>query len=199
MANGNLYQVKFNQGWGAPTGKPILNVFYFRQNAGSVGSEALLNLLDFYYTPLIKAIQTVSVYYKSWEAINLDDPGDYAVHGVDGDHGEALGETLPRFVCWSFIMSRVTRACRNGHKRFCGVGENFQASGILDGTAMADALSDLANVLDDTLPTADNSANWSPRIYRPHTVRPGKPDLERADFPIGAVVYQGITTQNSRK
>jgi len=199
MANGELFQVKVHQSWGSTVGKALLNVVYYRQLSGSLGSSQLADLFDFYVMPKMADAQGNMVYYNSIEVVNLDDPGDYTIGSVTPTQGTNTGDCLPVFVAYSFILGRTTRAVRNGHKRLAGVDEGHQVNGVVTNQDMLNALNAFATMVGTTLVTANNSDQWQPRIYRAAGVNSKGQPVERADFPIGSVVYQRISTQNTRK
>lgn len=199
MAADEVFQVKLHQTWGA-AGKPLLNVFYYRQLDGSLGAAELLNLCDFYLTPKLAQVQNPIIKYTTWEVFNLDDLGDYAIDTVNTPAGTAgVSQALPSFVCYSFRFARTTRAVRNGQKRIAGVGEEYQSGGVVNDNGMLTALGELAAIMNTTLVDAGNGSHWSPRIFRHAGLNSKGQPVARADFPVGSVQYVRISTQNTRK
>lgn len=190
MAVGNRYQLIDFQTY---VGNDILNVYYYRQVAGT--HTAAVELVDLFVSsvlPFITAVQHEAVTHISIGAKNLDVPTDFNLTPlVTGNVGQVTGQGLPPFVAWAFRLVRTQTDIHNGAKRIVGVAEGWQANGVADSTVVS-ALNDLAEAMALTLD------NFEPRIMRKLLDSEGHL-IGYEDFPMGAGQYVRISSQNTRK
>lgn len=198
MPSGDLYEVKLHQTWGAG-GRPILNVFHYRQTVGDGDAEQLITALNFYLSGKIAMATSIQLKLVTWEVINLDDPGDYGFSTTNDNAGVIQGDALPAYVCFAFRLARNTRAVRNGQKRFAGVAEDVQSNGIVTNGTQLTQLDNLALALAGSIDENAGDNVWYPRIYRAEGLNSKGQPVARADFPVSSVTYVGLSTQNSRK
>lgn len=185
-------------------GLPCVNTFFFRSagthqvgRAGQLASIFNSNVV----TPFAGIANTV---LQIGEIVveNLVDLSDYFTQEstvVQG--GIESTSPAPPFVAYKFRMNRSTRAGRHGYKRFAGVSEelvNFGTATISG--ALATAMPAFLTALGATLSTGGN--DFTPMIpKRLETLMPdGKYRWILTDLlPVGMVLFQGLTTQNTRK
>lgn len=173
------------------------NVYYFRQEGGTAGSPVLSGAFVGTMLPGIVICQTVQVTHERIEVINLDNPADYYTQTLTAANvGTFGGSSLPPFVTYAVRLSRASRACRHGWKRYVGVSENGQAQGIVNDATLEGYLATMA--LYQTALLGDAVDQWRQRIFR--AAKPdATPPIERDDFPIASGNYIRIGTCNSRK
>lgn len=198
MATGDMFLLTMNYvtSYGA---SQLANVFAFEQIDGGAGAAELG--IEFFenWFPTIRAFSTTALTYESLEIINLNDPTDFALQTLSGEHGDNNVEPLPPFVSLTFSYLRADRTVRNGRKAFCDVPEAYSAGGILvgDGITKAAAIRDL---LDDDIDWPDDGSTWRPRIYRrPGTYASGVVSAPGLMYPIAAISEPSISSQNTRK
>lgn len=174
-----------------------LNAYCYRQTSGSGVAIDLINAFDVGVIPALVGIQSAAVRHHNIDVINLDDPADFNSAAATGTTvGTRGGDGLPQFVAWAFRYVRTTRAVRNGQKRIMGVAEPDQANGAAVGGVLA-LLAAAEIALESTL--VDGAGNvWTPRILR-RAAPTHVPPVIRADFSISNVLYESISTQNTRK
>ncbi len=170
-----------------------VNVFYY---AGPVSAESTQAYLDNFRDGIVAFLAPVTNVSMEYNLLELQ--------GVKGTTifdsaaitiaGTVSGEILPPFVSWDFTLKRGAALERNAYKRFAGVSESQQASGIA--TAAAETLLDtVADKLDNTLVVGAES--WTPVIRRGqinHVLQ-----VPPKFYDISGAVYSRIGSQNSRK
>ena len=172
------------------------NVFAYE---GGTGSSTAFDLADTIGTTVVSVLAPITsgnFMYDTVEVINLDDPSDFAIRAI-GTSGSVAGEIMPKFVAWGFEYFRATREVANGRKSFAGVPETLVENG--DATAVAiPLLEDLAELLSNDLDGVSVGVTYIPRIWRRAGTYGG---VVQADtfYPISAVGYRRVSTQNTRK
>lgn len=191
MPAGDVYKVTLVAASG---GTPITNVFHYRQTIGLSGGGALAGEFIQEIVPLIQDIVSNQTIFDRVEYLNYDDVADFGIDdSIQGDTGERVGDTLPRFNAWSFFYQRTTRATRNGAKRFGVVSENDQTNGSAD--------MDMQTILENTADGLSQFVNlggidiWKPIIAR--ISENGQEVLLEND--VQDVQYRRLSTQNTRK
>jgi len=199
MPSGDLYQLVDEQIYVTEDDNPALNVYAYLQTAGAGNAIAIAAAWISTILPTIVAFQSTAVGHRLLTVTNLDDPSDFLEAPITSEDGNGTqsGDCLPRYNAFSFFYARATRASRNGWKRIMGIPESVQVNGEVTNSGELTALAACAAALQNPL-TDEDANSWSPRIYR--RARPdASPPVERADFGISGVSYQGLTTQNTRK
>lgn len=172
----------------------MMNVYYFRQENGSDGAQALAEAFEQVILPNIVAIQHSSVTHTEIEVINVFDEEDfYSLALTSGNVGERTGEVLPRFNAWGFTILRATRLVRNGSKRIAGIAEGDILNGVPAGGFLS-TLNGYADALAATLEDSNGNA-WDLKIPKGPWVGATVP----LAMPISGVIFAQATTQNSRK
>lgn len=171
-----------------------VNVFHYNSVAfGATPTEILTawwNLVSSHYQNLISTACAI-------DHLELQEVGGAGSFGSlpIGASGFVGGDCLPPFVAWDFTYIRGAALERNGYKRFAGVPETYQASGVASATGRTQAnlvAEDLAATV--SVGVADM---WKPVVLRrkvAHAVLPApKP------YSISGVIFSRIGSQNSRK
>jgi hypothetical protein len=202
MTINDLYELRLFQ-HSASDNIDIVQVFHYQQTAGAAGaaSDQLTATFLANVVPKIRDIQNSDVTNELIECINYQNDADFTTDVITGSAGLATGygDPLPSFIVSSFILTRTTRALRNGHKRFSGLSEGMVNVRNLSGAVLTNA-GTLAAVLGQVLPAS--SYQFTPIIYgKPIPDRPGKPSprTEPVWCTVGSAAFQGVSTQNTRK
>lgn len=185
-------------------GTPCYNVFYYRKDGAHGAGDAGL-LADGFDLQVVEAIAGVvsnAVTLNNIEVVNLVDPFDYVTQAVTDTTGDvSTSHYGPRFMAYSFRLTRTRRDGRHGYKRFVGVAEDLVAgeSANVSG-ALVTAIPLLAAALGNTI--VIGGASFVPMIQHkePVTMPDGSTRYVLTDlFNVGPVEFQGLTTQNTRK
>lgn len=191
MPAGDVYKLTLVAASG---GTPITNVFHYRQTFGLSGGGVLADQFIEEIFPLIQDVVSNQTIFDRVEYLNYNDVADFGIDdAIQGETGERIGDTLPRFNAWSFFYQRTTRATRNGAKRFGVVSENDQTNGAAD--------MDMLVILENTADGLSQFINlggvdiWKPIIAR--ISENGQEVLLEND--VQAVQYRRLSTQNTRK
>ncbi len=193
MATGDVYMVKDKQRQGS---EPVLNVYWYRQVAGSDGAQALAQAFEDDVVDQVISIQNEAVEHVSVEVINPDSTTDFAevfystpIQGILG------GSVMPAFVSWTFKLIRTDRSTRNGRKAIAGVNEDWTAGNIpvpSQLTALEAVAAQMAANVQDF-----NGNEWEPIIYGAPTDPPSS--LPLRINPVADVAFSHLSTQNTRK
>jgi len=197
MAVGDKYVATLAAHYGADVDNPINNVFAYEGGVGGSTASDLADAIGTSMVSLIVPFTSDAVTYDLVTVINLDDPADFAVRTI-GTAGSVGGGALPKFNSWSFEYFRATRAVANGRKAFAGVPESLQTNGTPADPSVNALLDDLAEFLSNDLEGVGVGITYIPRIWRRAGVYAGGtfPDTF---YPISAVGFKRISTQNTRK
>lgn len=175
-------------------GKSCLCLFYYEQQAGEEGAEALANAYFDTIVPLMIEVQHTGAVHSAIEVKNLDDNEDfYTLVPSSGNVGLVTGEGLPRYNAWGFRKNRANSSFRNGAFRVPGLSEQSQANGVANSGTLED-LGTLADAMGNVLVGAA-SDRWILRTPSGTFVGGAIP----VPTPISSVQYIRMTTQNSRK
>lgn len=153
-------------------------------------------------TPL-RTITTNNVRFNTIDVFKADGvdvgaSGFYTIPFADG-LGLYEGQSLPPFVSWTFQYTRPNANYRHGYKRFSGVPEAYQASGVIDSGAVT-YVNNLANALKASVNL--NDALIGAPFMRPalvQRVKNGVPVDPDVWYLPSTVVYKKIGSQNTRK
>jgi len=199
MAENERYELVLE---GTCEGQPTRNVFYYLQTNGV--ADAAQELIDAFMNDVLQAVRatvTTATIYTNIFCKNLDNLEDFASFTISPSQaGNVDADTLPPFVCWSYIYRRATLAVHNGWKRFAGVPETFQDGGVAAGGGTSALLVAVADSLEDALSNVAGDS-FNPVIMRKTRV-PATGPLDHYDyeeFPCAGVDYVHIGTQNTRK
>lgn len=177
---------------------PFYNVFAYEATSGSPTALDMWTGWDSVFSTSLCDLLSSATEFDFVEVVNLDDPSDFLLLPI-ALVGTIVGEYLPAFCGWEFGYQRAVRGIHNGRKTFSLVPE----SAIINGNAVIGILSQL-NAFASTLALAYNSPNatYTPRIWRrAGTYKVGGVPTVFPDtfYPISGVVYNRLSTQNSRK
>jgi hypothetical protein len=185
-----VYQVKLI---GAFAGQETINIFHF--GANTYAGDAL-DLLNAWWASMQAPISSACSGSATWTAAEVQQEKGGVLFGAIplADSGNVSGDSLPPFVSWDYTLVRGGALERNGYKRFAGVPESKQNSGVVDNSfrptldILADAMFNGFDVL---------LAHFTPVIKRNyvHHVRQTPPVY----YDMSNVVYSKIGSQNSRK
>jgi hypothetical protein len=181
-----------------------LNVFYYQcEQPHDIGDAA--NLAAAFNEDVVPAIANIMnsfVGINQIEVINLGDPTDFHVLETTAIAGSVASTSqAPPFTAYSFQLARSTRSGRHGYKRFAGVAEEYaDAKGPGISGPLVAAIPQVVFRLSGFISNATRT--YVPMI--PHRER--VEDINHVFhyqlvslLPISNVVYQGLTTQNTRK
>jgi hypothetical protein len=169
-----------------------LNVFGYKSFV-AVADELNEFLTQFHtqVAPKIVDVMNDATFITYYEAFELNGTG-YANKSVVVQ-GTRAGNYEPDFVTWGFRYQRKFQGDRSGAKRFGWVADADVSNGIATGSIVA-KLATLATALN--APIMEGIVEtWFPVILE----RPKNPSDPWASHDVSAVLYTGVTTQNTRK
>lgn len=174
---------------------PFFNMYGYRSNLAVI--DEANNLADAFIAtmvPVIADVMSSQAVIQSLEVFELNGT-QYAVRASTPlpVRGTRTGDPMPIFVAWAFKYIRASLGERSGAKRIGSVSE----SDVTNGAATAGAatpLNALAAVMGAPIQFGIIDT-WFPVILE----RPVPPSTIWGDHPVGSVVYQAVSTQNSRK
>lgn len=131
MALSDVFMATFEQHVSG-SAEQLLNMFFYRKNTGLGTAQDLWETLtdDGNLIDLINNCQVTQVVNSNLKVINLGDLEDFYDVGVPNG-GVLESEMLPIFNAMSFTLKLSTRAVKPGRKSFSGLGESFQANGVI--------------------------------------------------------------------
>lgn len=181
---------------------PIINVFAYEGVNGAPNAASLDTGFSGSIIPALGVIQTTNLTYNLLEVINLDNPSDFSLSALS-DVGTRAGQYLNPFVGWEFQFIRAVRGIHHGRKTIAGIAETDINNGAADSGINA-ALLAAAAAMESTILQGGNE--YTPKIWRragnyaPYSGTPpvGTPYPDTF-YPISGVVYNRVSTQNSRK
>lgn len=197
MAVGDKYVATLTCHWGSDLDNPFNNVFAYEGGTGASTADDLASAISTSMVSVILPITSVAITYDTVTVINLDDLADYAV-ATPSQVGSVGGQALPKFNAWAYEYYRATRAVANGRKAFAGVPEAYSDNGNPSDSTVVGLLDDLAEFLSNDLEGVSVGVTYIPRIWR----RAGTYSSGVSGdvfYPISAVGFKRISTQNSRK
>lgn len=152
MANGDIYQVIDTAVF---QGQKLINVYYYRWDSVVVTADAedVANGFIDVVLPKVCAVQIAQVLHTDIDVKNLFAPED-AFHVAISEPGTgAITSTdfLPIFNAVNFTLNSDNGAVRNGSKRYSGLVESWQTSGVITDTSVLGWLGDLAESLAQAL------------------------------------------------
>lgn len=179
----------FDQDWS--------NVFFFVATVDVSPSAAdLAAAFAGLYMPAIQTIESIAV---EWQFIDVDavlGAVDFFSLGVESEAGDISGDCLPPYAAWAYKYVRADRTQRHGYKRFPGVPEIWQNNGEITAGAATTAALALATVLNSPL-IGSSGSSYQPAVQQRTR---NKITLVPPNYNAPAtVVFQNISTQNSRK
>lgn len=191
-----IIRVIHHQHYDGQVDNEFLNVYHYYVG-DPVLDEDCPEILDAFETevlPSIQAAQTNILRTTYLEAIELFGTR-FATKDVDTDGSLAGANTFPKFVAISFKLQRTNNTTRAGRKRIAGIREDdFTIQGNpVDATAQTRidnikaAMNEPLNLVTAVLPAV------------PHIYSRSSTEGDIISQPISGVVYEGLTTQNTRK
>lgn len=194
------YLVKLTTSYGVP----CLNTFWYRTATPFVTGRAAQLAAAFnsqVVTAIAGALNTI-VNIGDIAVENLVELSDYHTQNPTAVQGAITATSpAPTFTAYNFQLQRSTRAGRHGYKRFPGVAEelvNFGTETVSG--ALVTAIPALITALGGSI--SSSGVDFQPMIpKRLKTLMPdGKYRWILTDLlPVGAVIFRGLTTQNTRK
>lgn len=178
---------------GTILGQQNLNIFYYGSVAPLVSIHDILvaqKELVWNATRLIQSVQC------TLDQVKLEGVKGTNVFGAVtiGEQGSVSGDCLPPYAAYGFTLVRAGVGERNGYKRFAGVPESYQSNGIGVGSVEANVPTIEAALTTEPV-TEDDTLIPLVRRTRVHKVIQNPPTY----WTVGSALYEGITTQNSRK
>jgi len=185
-------------------GSNCLNVFWFRKTSAHTAADAsgLLAGFNAQYANAIANVLNTNVTVGLLEAFNLVDMADYHTQeSTPATGGIASSSPAPIFTSYSIRLNRSTRQGRHGYKRLTGVAEELVSFG--SNTITGALVTPMAQLLSIFMTNVTNAGNQYQHMI-PHRQRTTMPDgsikyVLTDLLPIASVVFQGLTTQNTRK
>jgi hypothetical protein len=173
----------------------IINVFGYETSLPVITEEnELATSFKAHIVPAIATVLHAAASMYRVEVFNMSNGTGYVDSPITpAVVGSRPGDKMPVFVSWGFKYQRATVGKRSGGKRFGPIAE----SDVSDGTAVVGfrpTLDSLSSTLLSVLPIA-LLPTWNPCILerKPTGVFPW------TSHPITNVIYEDVTTQNSRK
>lgn len=188
MAQGDMYRLMVKS---TLLNQETLSVFHYEHTTGTGTSADLREAFNTILFPTILDIQNDALVSYEVNTINYNDVGDFEAFPVNAP-GRRVGNTMPPYAAWGFVLNRSSRTLRNGAKRFAGVSEED----VVDGVATAGVLPVLticANTLGNIISFGSN--DFTPQIVRLDPIT----GLPIANIPVANASYRRVTTQNTRK
>lgn len=129
----------------------VENVFFFEKLDPAGTAEDLREGFAADYFPVIRPLQSFSLYWDSIDTYNLGDEGDFEKFPFVFQGSAGNGDTMPAFNAVGYTLNPATRLVRPGSKRFAGILESVVLNGeIVEPTYLA-AVEALRIVLDDNV------------------------------------------------
>lgn len=180
------------------------NVFYYKADLGF--SSTAENLKDAFnndiVVPLLDVLSASTRLTRQY-VFNLVEEDDFVDVGYSPPFfsGTRSSIQMPPFVGWYFRYVRPTRDVRSGRKTFGTIAEGDVSNGVATGAIVA-LLVALETALEQPITTG--LGNYNPCIAKTTLVpNPSPPpDFRRVPitlYPIDSVVYERVSTQNTRK
>lgn len=198
MAIGDHFRLKLS---GNYLGQTINNIFWFENSVANLSAEDVWDMFLAQILPRILLVVTTAMTYTDVEVVNVEDPGDFYTDGFSFDGSRSAADNAPPFTAWSFQLNpnRVDR--KAGAKRFAGLNEGDIVNGVNVGG--------LQSLLDDIALALGNAHNWAggrliPCVFSHRCVKDAITHRCTSTFVdsfsrITSAVYDGVSTQNSRK
>lgn len=176
-------------------GQDCENVFHYQSTTTEdaiVGNMATAFALD--VVPQIVAISNYNVDFKEIYVLNRSNAGySYTLPLTSNGSIGTYASAMPRYNAYSFRFYTGDPDVRRGYKRFAGTDESTNTSGVYSGTINTQ-INALITAMTDTI--TDGGIDFVPIVWR----RPNSAaDPSERLVPILTCVFQGLTTQNSRK
>src|SRR5215813_4429139 len=194
MAVGDIYKI---EAFGVMDGVQIINSYHYVRD-GSSGVPTFATIAEDFRSKVIDKVRAITVNQMVWNNLVLTDvdPTGAGFDDVFGspEGGNVTDEALPPYSCWSFLLARTNRTTFNGHKRFAGVPETWQADGVIS-AGHTTAIGNLATALGQSI--TDGTLVYKPCILS--TILNGVPRTTPLVNLVSGVQFKGITTQNTRK
>lgn len=197
MAAGDKYVATLACHWGSDVANQFNNVFAYE---GGVGGSTAADLADAIGTSMVSVIVPITaaaITYDTCTVVNLDDLSDFAIRTINTT-GSVGGQVLPKFNAWAYRYYRATREVANGRKSFAGVPEAYSDNGNPSDSTVVGLLDDLAEFLGNDLEGVGAGITYIPRIWRRAGIYASGTDTDTF-YPISAVGFMRISTQNTRK
>lgn len=191
MAVGERYKLNIR---GAYAGVVFENRYWYLQVSGVGDAGLLIDAFVEDVIPSLKPVQDSLVIYSEGEAVNQEDPTDFATQTIAAV-GNVIGEGLPPFCQWSFKLNTTDSRIRSGGKRIVGIPETLQQDGGASVPALA-LLATLGTALESLVVDSVSGATFVPILYTPGNIATGGSELE---VTMGSATYQVISSQLSRK
>jgi hypothetical protein len=201
MALADFWQVKVWMEYGGAL--DVLNAYYVNAvGAMSEPDELAERLVPMLVTPF-RGIQHSSLAYRQIDVVNLASTFVTGSFSLVGTFGTGAGQPLPRFLAWGFRFNRQAAGIRHGYKRICGVDENMISGSVVDSvvlntinTTIIPALRD-GTVEGDKLHVIKRIKYTTPEGNEAWRLPTSDGELD--SYEVSSVVFQGLTTQNTRK
>ena len=203
---GDLFKLDLK---GNISGKLAVNTFFYRANTADFNSANVVLEFDASVLPEIAAVEGLRKGYDEIACINLFDETDDSVQTPTTAAGLITGEDGGGHSSIPFNLASLTRAIRNGAKRFGPLSETYNADGVITGGGMLTALDNLADAIEANLDLGSGHS-VSPVIVKRIPYELTDPvrtayrlpeNLGESDYSLlaAAIPVLRATTQNSRK
>lgn len=189
---GDLFRLTQHFHLGANTGACV---FHYE---GVGGSNSAYDLALAFANAVLPAWSIVAPFAQAFDdtvVVNLDDPSDYGAWPF-AITGSVIGDVYPPHVSLSYILTRQTRAIRNGHKRIGFVAEIMSTDGVNIIGAKQQDVDDLATQMGAVIYGVPAQNEYAPRIVRYDKAPPYTYTLFGS---VGSCIFKGIGSCNSRK
>lgn len=192
------------RGYFSTVATAVINVFQYEYTTatpldlGDFGQEFVDGWAEL-LRAVLQPVLSVEVAYPIIDLVNLTDPLEIWSGQFDEPiNGTVTGDVLPPFATWSFLLKRTTSATRNGAKRFSGIPESMQITGIPT-SAAALLLNDLGSFLGDPLAVSIDGGTPATAVLQPVITRKDATGALITSQPVSSGQFRHIGTQNSRK
>lgn len=200
---GDIIEMRM-RGYFSTVATAVMNVFQYEYDSptaldlGDFGQEFIDGWREL-LAAVLQPVLSVEVAYPFMDIVNLTNPLEIWSGAFTAPvNGAVTGDVLPPFATWSFLLKRTNSSTRNGAKRFSGIPESMQITGIPT-SAAALLLNDLAGFLGDSLAVSVEDGTPAVVLLNPVIVRKDATGALIASQPVSSGQFRQIGTQNSRK
>lgn len=147
----------------------------------------------------LELVMSQEVQYNSVTVRNLSNPTElYEIALTTPIQGAVVGDALPSFNTWTFLLRRTNTTTRNGSKRFAGVPESLQITNVPTAGALT-LLNSLATFLGNDIELAGGTPEPPDALLTPTIVRKDATGAMTLHQPVASAQFSLMGSQNSRK
>lgn len=202
-SDGDILELKVI-GYYSTVATTVMNVFQYELDTGTdldlgLEGQAFVDGWADEIRDFLQPILSVEVAYPRIDIVNLSNPLEVWTGSFTNPiNGLVVGDVLPPFVTWSFLLQRTNASTRSGQKRFSGIPESMQVLGIPTAAA-ALLLQDMALFLGTPFIVTLTGGTPPTVTLVPTIVRKDETGAIIASQPVLNSRFTAIGSQNTRK